>query len=252
MKERPILFCTSLVPEILADRKTVTRRIVKSLPAGAERATLDDWRRGKANPRMADPGPSLFLFRRPVSEDERDGRGLPSGVFGRRCPYGVPGDRLWVRETWADCRGMGFDFRFSYKADCLDKNGVESGDGLRARLDYGVKWRPSIHMPREACRLVLDVLSVRVERLQDITAEDVQAEGIKLPATDHGCPPGKVTPLIRIGSPYLKSHPDARHWTEEDFWRSQFACTWDDINAKRAPWSSNPWVWRIEFRRVET
>jgi hypothetical protein len=108
-------------------------------------------------------------------------------------------------------------------------------------------WKPSIHMPRWASRITLEVVSVRVERLQDITAEDVQAEGVQLPVSTDDAPKGKVWPLIRIPNPYEKLPKD---WTEDDFWRCEFACTWEAINGKRSPWRRNDWVWRVEFRRI--
>lgn len=216
MKERPILFCTALVPEILADRKTVTRRLVRTP------FVVDE------HPVTGQPWPL-----HPSYVNGGDDEGEPLA-----CPFGAPGDRLWVREAF---RASASDPKaIHYSASVSEYERREKGP-----------WKPSIHMPRWACRLTLDVVSVRVERLQDITADDVIAEGIKLPATDHDCPPGKVIPLVRIGSPYLKAHPDVKCWKASDFWLSQFACTWDDINAKRAPWDSNPWVWRIEFKRVE-
>lgn len=116
-------------------------------------------------------------------------------------------------------------------------------------------WRPSIHMPRWASRLTLEITAVRVERLQDISEADAVAEGVQLPTDERG------RPLLRISGKFPpcayaerrrqgKSFDDAilRHWTH----RTHYASLWDSINFKRVPWASNPWVWVIEFRRITT
>ena len=139
MKEKQILFNTDMVKAVLDGRKTQTRRIVK------------------------EPIESSFF--------KNEKQNIKLGHRWVNCPYGQPGDRLWVRETWADLRYTGFDNPFAYKA-------TTSGEGDLIRGEYGIKWKPSIHMPREACRLVLDITDVRVERLQDITEDDAQAEGV--------------------------------------------------------------------------
>ncbi len=138
-----------------------------------------------------------------------------------QCPYGFPGDRLWVRETWAhdadsleDLRAMvedivgGSDCGPYYRAD-----GVHENSGLR--------WRPSIHMPRWCSRITLEITDVRVQQLQDITEDDARAEGVTPePGKNHG----------HVGA---------------------FCDLWESINGKRSTWASNPWVWAISFRRVD-
>jgi hypothetical protein len=138
----------------------------------------------------------------------------------RRCPYGVPGDRLWVRETWAPQPereeawklpehegGGGSADDVCYRAD------ERPNDHQLGGLTHGVaRWRPSIYMPRFASRITLEVTDVRADRLQDITEEDAKAEGVERQST--------------------------------------FRELWDGINGKRAPWSSNPFVWVVGFRRV--
>lgn len=213
MTDRPILFSGPMVRAILDGRKTMTRRLVRG-------ATGAFWDHGAWTPTVtgndirwdcAPHGPHSMLL---------------------RCPYGVPGDRLWVRETWA----LGYHWdRYNpsssrtgevwYRAD-TDEESVNRG-----------RWRPSIHMPRWASRITLDVVRVRVERLQAITAKDVQAEGVQLPVSSAGAPKGKVWPLIRIPNPYEKPPKD---WTEADFWRCEFACLWNEINGKAAPAASDP------------
>ena len=120
-----------------------------------------------------------------------------------KCPYGQVGDRLWVRETFKPYNCMG---GFAYKAD---------GD-----LSTGFPWKPSIHMPRGASRITLEITESRAERLQDISEEDAKAEGVK-------CCPNAVS--------------DYKH---------HFMILWDSINGKKYPWDSNPWVWVISFKVV--
>ncbi len=196
--ERPILFSGPMVRAILDGRKTQTRRVVKPQPGGQLFHGMD-WR-----------------WYRSALADERE---------PIRCPYGVPGDRLWVRETFAlsvvDPDGPPPEddhenYDVIYRADPDQPGGGwTDGDGKA----IPPPWRPSIHMPRWASRLTLEVVSVRVERLNEISEADARAEGMDADVAN---------------SP--------RVW---------FMATWNAINAKRAPWESNPWVWRVEFRRVE-
>jgi hypothetical protein len=133
-----------------------------------------------------------------------------------RCPYGMPGDQLFVRETWARDDEDGAIF---YRADVGSGNGAD--DWERNRLD-GVaryRWRPSIHMPRWASRCTLDVVGVRIERLQDISEEDAIAEG--------------VTNSLHL--------PGGR------FANENYAHLWDTINGEAA-WDANPWVWVVAFK----
>jgi hypothetical protein len=126
-----------------------------------------------------------------------------------RCPYGEPGDRLWVRETWA-----------ASPAPWTEPTGVV----YRAcdnRTDYGGPWKPSIFMPRFASRISLKITEVRLEGLNDISPEDAAAEGW----------PG----------------PDERNSIASAYPIGWYARLWDSINGKRAPWDSNPWVWVVCF-----
>lgn len=148
----------------------------------------------------------------------------------RRCPYGVARDRLWVRETWAGDDCCGFVYRADHPDADLRRGDLDSGEqSIRA-------WHPSIFMPRAASRITLEIVSVRAERLQDITDEDARAEGIDPDAPIQGNINGKHGEIHCFG-------PDRG--------RNAFALLWDAINSKRAPWSSNPWVWVIAFKRVE-
>lgn len=220
MKERPILFSAPMVRAILAGTKTQTRRVAK-LPIDD---ALDDgeridlaWLNGDGH-----AGPGWYVAEAEYPEE---------GSHFVRCPYGVPGDRLWVRETWA--RGDAY-------CDPEAESVLYSADGQLVVLGVGgtpdrrlgawivhednrcsVRWRPSIHMPRWASRITLEVTGVRVERLQDISEEDARAEGFGFE------PPSTVDP------------------------REGFRLAWSGLNGKRAPWASNPWVWAVEFKRAE-
>jgi hypothetical protein len=172
-----------------------------------------------------------------------------------RCPYGRPGDRLWVRETWsttaewddispAKMRGMalaagyGTAMAASYE-DAFGPVKYAAGGEVNADLlgpspSWG-RWRPGIHMPRWACRLVLQVEGVRVERVRDISEDDAKAEGV----TTRGRTLGDQ---VRHGF----TAPAADH-------RTVFRDLWDSINAQRpgASWEANPWVWVISYRKAQ-
>lgn len=228
MKERPILFSGPMVRAILDGRKTVTRRIVRE--------------------RLGAYSDGSFVV--------LDKDGDPIDVELRR-PYGGPGDRLWVRETFAslDVNGHKSSPREAHFVVLLDGAQVYRDGTVFAGLpEYsrgafdGIKWRPSIHMPRWASRILLEVVSVRVERLQEITEEDARREGLDRNSKDGGRT-WKYGVADRDGLP--GTDDDGLPWHE---WstsaRTAFAKLWDRINGKRAPWASNPWVWRVEFRRV--
>lgn len=192
MKERPILMSAPMVRALLAGTKTQTRM---SIPG-----------------RYIDDAPPVHFHR----------------YLREHCPYGVPGDRLWVRETWMDLCGTGIEpftaarTHYAYGADTLP-----GSYGDECRKQYGLKWRPSIHMPRLASRITLEVTDVRVERLQEISEADAMAEGAK---------------------PYLLPvHPARESLRHVD----GYAELWDSLNAKTHPWASNPYVWVLTFRRVQ-
>jgi hypothetical protein len=179
MKTRPILFNTEMVQAILAGNKTQTRRIVKGIAL--------DW----LQPKMFTP--------KFVSDSEN-----------HLCPQGLIGDQLWVRETfvwegetkYTDISPIG---DFYYKAD------FEDGEGP-------VKWKPSIFMPREACRIILEITDIKVERLQDISNDDAWCEGVSK-SPEYDC------------VAYFKE-------------------LWEKINGKGS-WKKNPWVWKIVFKKID-
>lgn len=181
MKERPILFSAPMVRAILDGRKTMTRRVMKPQPEDCT------YHHGSAVYRVE-----------------------------KKCTYGVPGDLLWVRETWAsDVDGC--PAGLSYRADHLDPRGDGPANPMR--------WRPSIFMPRWASRLKLRITNVSVERLREITEHDAMREGVN--AESVSTQPGIYS------------------------YRAPFAELWDSINAGRGfGWDANPWVWVIGFEVV--
>ena len=167
--------------------------------------------------------------------DSREGL-APLRKTGMRSPYEV-GLRLWVRETCVISPPDFGDPQFYTHRDAQDRGRVvqylaDNSDWSAAR-DFGIKRpTPSIHMPRWASRITLEVVSVRVERLQDISERDVEAEGVEIDWD-------RVARMQQLSS----VDPEANV-------RASFATLWDRINGKRAPWSSTPWVWVVEFRRM--
>ena len=214
IKERPILFSAPMVRAILEGRKTVTRRTVKATKAHADGFM------------MLDHGNGWWPYNA-FGDFTSDHEGMEYPIA---CQYGKPGDRLWVRETFIDLRGTGVEHRpdpdgplqrYAYAADC--RPGSHSDE---ARKDFGLKYKPSIHMPRAACRFLLEITDVRVERLQDISRADIRAEGLQ-------CPPELASDDVS---------PNYRHWYPTA-WRQLWESTGGD-------WNANPWVWVVEFKRV--
>ncbi len=208
-KEHPILFSGAMVRAILDGRKTQTRRVVKPQPEVNEQGNLmGDW--------LAKPLDGLLL---PKLKD-----------IAIHCPYGKTGDRLWVRETWAQPAALDPGptvYRADYP-DCVPA-GFENIPPAEA-----ITWKSSIHMPRALCRLVLEVTGVRVERLNDCSEDDAVAEGIeRVRAVDN---------RFCFWRDYLT---DGRTHIQI----SSFRSLWDSINGDGA-WEANPWVWVVAFRRL--
>jgi hypothetical protein len=211
MRERPILFSAPMVRAILEGRKTMTRRVAKLKPWHR----IEEKEDGSHWPWMEIDGADM-------------GHWLP-------CPYGAPGDRLWVRETFYDpLDGQSV----MYRADGeLDAN----------LWDAGVRWQPSIHMPRRASRITLEITAVRVERLQDISEADAIAEGLKRITKDGGA-------TVKHGIPDRDGLPgtDDTGWPWRD-WSADpcvaFRRLWESINGPGS-WDANPWVWVVGVRRV--
>lgn len=205
MAERPILFNTAMVRALLAGTKTQTRRVVNIQPA-----------------------PGCIGHFGPGSPFIRGERGVI------RCPYGQPGDRLWVRETWNAFAGWA---GYYYAAD-YEGWGIGSDDDPDHVPDHAVRWKPSIHMPRSASRILLEVTAVRVERLQDISEADARAEGI----FQH----------VRGGWHWHKhDSSNLDDWNQFGYRtaRHTYQSLWEQINGAGS-WDANPFVWVVEFKRV--
>lgn len=214
MTEYPILFSTPMVSAILEGRKTQTRRVVKE-------PVLDLLKQG--------------LTLKDDYENGNTGEIIP---IKQLCPYGQPGDRLWVREThylfgyWIQ-DGATKTGKPKWRFVCDKSKGAMFVDNpppvvCTRRDQSGWFKRPSIHMPRWACRTVLENRGVRMQRLQDISAQDILAEG---------CDNGRSNPTMGM------------RW--ENMQHMAWQRLWDSINAARGHgWAVNDWVWAVSFRRV--
>lgn len=220
MKERPILFSAPMVRAILDGTKTQTRRVVK-VDTTLGRPSFLARRNGRKYARVY------------MLDTDHDVRDIPEA-----CPYGKPSDCLWVRETWMDLRGTGVEHRptpdsalqrYAYAA-----NTPPGSCGDEARKAYGLKWRPSIHMPRAVSRIKLEITGVRIERLQDISEADAIAEG-----------------CTQNHNGYYWGGPHAVSGLKQ-MATSMFAYQdlWESINGPGS-WDANPWVWVLEFKRLE-
>lgn len=194
-----------MVNAILNDTKTQTRRIVKGRKQPWD--GKDSLQECKTVERDG-TGHGFVFWKNGLGGAEFTKQQYPTG--GWQCPYGKPGDRLWVRETWTPGTQGTVIYRAAYS------NGHEFKG-----------WKPSIHMPRWASRITLEVVSVRVERLQDISEEDAWAEGIP----KEFCEPGK--------SCTCESNPVGK-----------YADLWESINGPGS-WDANPYVWVVEFRKLD-
>lgn len=205
IRERPILFSGPMIRAILDGKKTQTRRIVKSTRNNADGIAVVETCEGTW---------PYHLYGDLVTDEN----GCDHIV---KCPYGMPGERLWVRETWLPLdrdHWIGSQ-RYAYAADI-----TADGDEIRKeylRLGRPYRWRPSIHMPRAASRITLEVTDIRVERLHEISEEDAIAEGCQC-----------------TGAPAALTN------------RGEFAKLWELINGEES-WKSNPWVWVVSFKRME-
>lgn len=213
IKERPILMCGDMVRAVLKhiDPKTVTRRIIKPQPSSSDVSLYG----GKIH---------CGVFYHPEIDVPIGGYGFESEDFQWKCPYGQPGDRLWVKETWSpDHRDTYPHYPIVYRADGYPEDWlVKDSKGQPRKHDQlgDFKWRPSIFMPRHLSRIDLEVVSIRVEQLHEITDMDLANEG-------------------------FLTHNKQGHSP-----RDQFSLLWDQLNG-RGTWAANPWVWRVEFKRVK-
>lgn len=218
MKEYPILFSAPMVRAVLDGRKTQTRRIMKKQP------NID-----------AQTGDWLFTF----SDGSQQVSPIEHWVdlqIKLHCPYGQPGDHLWVRETFAPMRDGEVNTNakpYRYKADWKEGGNVDG-------VTYSSKaiWKPSIFMPRAAARILLEVVDVRVERLQDISEADAVAEGVEISKT---------------GKYYLNYVDQKNNFTQFifncDTAKESYQTLWKTINGPDS-WEANPWVWVVEFNKA--
>lgn len=237
MKERPIIFSAPMIRALLAGAKTQTRRVVKPQPPSEctdftfmPVSTETAWR-GPGQPVVRHPGPPRLWL---------------------RCPYGAPGDRLWLRETWALLTDPGAYVAWSLDAPERRPSPTDTylghvptpiyrADGertdVRQPTGSALRWRSPIHMPRWASRISLEITTVRVERLHAISEDDARAEGVPLLDYAFGQAYGGALTGDGVTRVPMASARDA------------FADLWREINGD-ASWDANPWVWVVAFERV--
>ena len=267
-KERPILFSGPMVKAIIDGRKTQTRRIVK-LPRGFD---VNCYPRDKCGlDRVGVNADGMLELRVQTAVDDDE-------IHLFACPYGKPGDRLWVRETWKpdviDPEGRSVSC-IAYRADGLQVAIENSTDAAEKWIDARLaeeqwpdmrppKWRPSIHMPRWASRITLEVTAVSVERLQDISEADAKAEG---PEARMGDGTGPGSGFKWNGPGYWGGSRGAygKTYHVPFAWKPQCSCNvgesnaatcafreiWESINGAGS-WAANPWVWVVEFKKGGT
>jgi hypothetical protein len=212
VKERPIPFITQMVISVLEDRKDLTRmtkglEIINTSPRSVRFI-------GEIHPSCKQKDQPVFRFKpKPGS--------LASHLIDIQCPYGKVGNILWVRETFAEIGDQ-----IKYKADCVDFPKWKD-----------IHWKPSIFMPRSACRLKLLIKSVSVERLHDITEEDAIREGV-----GHGF-------QMNAGWPDYTRIINGVCEVTQDTAQLSFFTLWESINGAESL-KANPWVWRIEFEKL--
>ena len=200
MKERPILFSAPMVRALIAGQKTQTRRVAIKT-SQPDRVVLSDFDAG---------------------EHKIEIENLNCGNrYWKLCPYGVPGDRLWVREAWAHDAESVEQCRAAHQ-DAMGGNTFGPYYRATESAPDTLHWKPSIHMPRWASRILLEIIGVRVEKLQDISEADAQAEGVS----------------------------NSLHMPGGRFANENYAHLWWTINGDGS-WEANPWVWVIEFKVVK-
>lgn len=210
MKERGMIFNGEMVRAILDGRKTQTRRPIK-------------WKQT----RFTEIGEREDGSKWPWSEDAEH-----ACDFWHPCPFGAVGDRIWVRKTFAALESGSYEQVKPQEGHCQDLRYAATDRLAKSDADIrGYKWVPSIHMPRWASRILLEITDVRVERLNSISQEDAQAEGLEL-----------------TGWRPTYSDPDSGGEVMTPY--DNFAQLWESIYGEES-WKANPWVWVIEFKRVE-
>lgn len=215
MKERPIIFSASMIKALLAGKKTQTRRIITP---------------------------------QPFEDGDLVGHARLVGRFGAHVfgtclvtmagsPYGSVGDRLWVKETHQFAQ-MSNETIVVYRAGCEADSFtyVDPSSGTIEQIEIR-KWKPAIFMRRLESRITLAITKIRAERLHDVTEDDAKAEG--------------VTPFLERYSSFSADQRIDGDRVDEKPFRTTFVCLWDEINGDRALFSSNPWVWVVEFEMLD-
>jgi hypothetical protein len=241
-REKPIIMSAPMVRAILAGTKTQTRRVLSR----ATSETSSPWDRldfyGRNRDMHAFPDGQVTQYLHvPLAPHANDPQDDPDHwAMARVFPRIRAGDVLWVRETFTTVpRSMSVS-DVLYAADSSNETLQEEARARRRypKLAAGyreTRWRPSIHMPRTAARILLRVRGVRVERLNEISYEDALAEGVADYTRLRDAPGATET---------LEQCARRLRWPQRSF-----AKLWESINAARAPWTSNPWVWCVEFER---
>lgn len=240
MKEHPILFSGSMVRAILEGKKTQTRRVMKIQPTSPP--AIRDFEEYQPESFLDTSLRAIW----PSDKKGDDGRHIDHGC---KYPYGRVGHRLWVREEhyrfghWEPVAGVRtrtgrMKWKFVADTDDLRYDPPSEFRKGRHHLDSGTPaWHKRLarFMPRWASRIMLEIVNVRVERLQDISEQDIRAEGVTM------------SPLhVGIDSAGNAIESENAHLDPWDY----FSEMWDKINGKKHPWKSNPWLWVIKFKRV--
>jgi hypothetical protein len=216
---RPLIFGKNDIQAILAGQETQTRRVIEPQPPAQFYGSMQGVFFRDCYELIVDMGEGLAAASKTLTVKQHF-----------MCPYGKPGDLLWIREGWrTEELANGLD-GIRYQADEQFRpieNTFETANAwceAHQNGKHGDKWRSPLHMPRWASRIALGLINIRAERLQELTDADALAEGVRL----HG------------STRYAGEAVDG------------FAKRWDDSNGERHPWESNPWVWKIEFVRAAT
>lgn len=216
---KPILFSTPMVQAILNGEKTMTRRAIKNIDPLS-----------KYLPEYTIAG---FIFIEPSEFEKPDDLKIASVL---NCPYGQVGDVLWVRETFREIQQDSGGPRYEYKAT--------------ETINLTDKWKPSIFMPKAACRIFLKITNIRVEKLHDITGSDAMKEGVRIPVNGKNVIVNitdkyKAIDFMPHGVLTKQFKPTQTEWLKAFFFE-----LWCKINGKES-YQQNPWLWVISFERTE-
>jgi len=218
MKSHPIIFSSDMIRAILEGRKTQTRRVIELKDVDPECI----WCRGNGHEYQECGELSGYDYRYPCRCC------MPNNL------YGQPGDQLFVKETWAIIKNDDDENKVLYRADGVIGNAAYGGADFPGNRTYYGPWKSSLFMPRWASRITLEIVNVRVERIQEIKYFELESEGISLAQV-----------LEKRGISNITPH------MAQSFMRDAYIRLWDSLNAKRGfGWDTNPWVWVIEFKRI--